>query len=158
MARSLLSELEGQFEPWSLGVEHLVIRRRPTLKARSAAIERNETLHFTGAGIKVVLEHLDCILNFGVCTAVSGKLLRPGDDPDTVKVVFDLELTKNAGHVRLQLRPEPRSLRIMRFRESSFYPFSNHLRANCERFKGRHRERCMRVGTRIFDREAQAFR
>jgi len=66
-------------------------------------IELDEALHLFGAGVEVVLEHLNGGIDFIVRDAASRQLMRAGHHPGAVDAMFDVELVENAGHIRLLL-------------------------------------------------------
>src|SRR2546423_3448826 len=76
--------------------------RRPALEQRPAAIDLDQALHLTGAGVEIVLEHLNDRIDLTIFDIIAGQLQRARHDPRPVDTMFDLELPENAAHMRLR--------------------------------------------------------
>src|SRR4051812_33353905 len=65
---------------------------RPAFEQRTAAIDFDEAFHLIRTGVEIVLEHLNCGIDFIVFDAIAGELKRARHDPRAVDVMFDVEL------------------------------------------------------------------
>ena len=85
-------------------VRDLVLGFRPALKQRASAIERDQPLHFSAAGIEIVLEHLNRRVDLLVGTTIATEPVRPGREANAMSVVTDMEFSEDTGHCHLPLR------------------------------------------------------